>query len=127
MKKGRIITCVLIITLIVTLFNIAFTFRDAYFDNIELLPKGEFLYSSMSPNGETTVSLYRVSVPTGSAIRGAVVTIDDNGKRNERNIFWQLGNDNAIVGWVSDNTVSINEKLINVSTAQVYDSRSERS
>ena len=37
-----------------------------------------------------------------------------------------FANDNAIVGWVSDNTVSINEKLINVSTAQVYDSRSER-
>ncbi len=126
MKKSRIISCVLLVALLVSLINIGFTFRDAYFDNIAVLPKGNFLYSSMSPDGETTVSVYKVDVPTGTAIRGAVVTINENGDKNERNIFWQLGQDTAIVGWVSNNTVSINEQLINISTKQVYDSRYDR-
>lgn len=123
MARTRAFTCLLILLLIVAAFNTAFMLKDSFFDSIEVLPKGEFLYSSLSPDGETTVSLYKVSVPEGSAIRGAVVTIDDSGEKIERNIFWELDADNVIVGWVSNNTVSINEHLINVTSDAVYDSR----
>ncbi len=121
----RITACILSVILIVSAFNIGWTIKDSFFDNIEVLPVGEFLYSSMSPDGETTVSLYKVNAPGTTAIRGAVATILSDGSKSERNIFWQLGTDSAIVGWVSNNTVSINEKLINISTGQVYDSRNE--
>lgn len=125
MKIKRITACLLTALVIVSAFNICWIIRDSFFDNIEVLPKGEFLYSSLSPDGETTVSLYKVNMADSTAIRGAVATLLEDGSKEERNIFWQLGTDNAIVGWVSNNTVSINEQLINISTGQVYDSRKE--
>ena len=125
MKMKKITACLLILALIVSAFNLVFILKDTFFDNIDSLPQGEFLYSSLSPDGENTVSLYKVKMPGGFAIRGAAVSLDENGVKSERNIFWQLGADSAIVGWVSDNTVSINEKIINVDGNLVYDSRND--
>lgn len=122
--KIKITTASLLVMLIiVSVFNIVWNIHDSYFDNIEVLPQGEFLYSSLSPDGETTVSVYKVNVPTGTAIRGAVVNIDEQGQKQEKNIFWQLGTDNALVGWVSNSTVSINDQTIDVTGNSVYDSR----
>lgn len=125
MKIKRITACLLSLVLLVSAFNIVFTIKDTFFDNIDSLPKGEFLYSSLSPNGENTVSVYKVKMPGGFAIRGTSVKLDENGVKTERNIFWQLGSDSAIVGWVSDNTVSINDHIINVENGTVYDSRND--
>ncbi len=125
MKIIKISACLLTALILVFAFNIGWIIKDSFFDNIDVLPKGEFLYSSLSPDGETTVSVYRVKTPESTAIRGAVVSLLSDGSKQERNIFWQLGADNAIVGWVSDSTVSINDKLIDVSIGQVYDSRKE--
>lgn len=125
MKIKKITACLLSLMLLVSIFNLSFILKDTFFDNIDSLPQGEFLYSSLSPDGENTVSLYKVKMPGGFAIRGATVTLDENGVKNERNIFWQLGADSAIVGWVSDNTVSINERIINVENGSVYDSRKD--
>lgn len=123
MRIKKITACLLCLAIFVSLFNIAFVIKDTFFDNIESLPQGDFLYSSLSPDGENTVSLYKVKMPGGFAIRGAAVRLDENGKKIERNIFWQLGADSAIVGWVSNNSVVINDKVINVDTEMVYDSR----
>ncbi len=123
MKIKVLTASLLVLLLLVSAFNIGWSIHDSYFDNIEQLPYGEFLYSSLSPNGETTVSVYKVKVPVGNAIRGAVVTIDEQGIKRERNIFWEVGADNAMAGWVSNDTISINDKLINVATDAVYDSR----
>ena len=126
MKIKRITAGLLTALLIVSTFNTGWIIKDSFFDNIEVLPKGEFLYSSLSPDGETTVSLYKVDVPGSTAIRGAVATLLEDGSKLERNIFWELGADNVIVGWVSNNTVSINEQLINVTADTVYDSRYDK-
>ncbi len=123
MKSNRLVLGFIALTVAVSLFNIAFTVKDCYFDNIEQLPKGEFLYSSMSPDGETTVSIYRVSGINRSAIRGAVVSVNEQGDRLERNIFWQVGTDNALSGWVDNGTISINDKMVEISSGEVYDSR----
>ena len=123
MKIKKITACLLSLAILVSAFNLVFIIRDTFFDDIESLPEGEFLYSSLSPDGENTVSLYKVKMPGGFAIRGTSVNLDENGVKSERNIFWQLGADSAIVGWVSDNTVSINEKILNVESGTVYDSR----
>lgn len=125
MKIKRITACLLTALILVFAFNIGWIIKDSFFDDIDVLPKGEFLYSSLSPDGEITVSLYKVNTPNSTAIRGAVVSLLEDGTKSERNIFWQLGTDNVIVGWTDNNTVSINEKLIDISTSQVYDSRNE--
>lgn len=125
MKIKKITACLIGLLLLVSAFNLVFTIKDTFFDNIESLPQGEFLYSSLSPDGENTVSLYKVKMPGGFAIRGAAVHLDENGVKTERNIFWQLGSDSAIVGWVSDNTVSINDQIVNVESNVVYDSRND--
>ena len=126
MKIKKIAACLISLLLIVSAFNLVFILRDTFFDNIEFLPEGEFLYSSLSPDGENTVSVYKVKIPGGSAIRGTSVKLDENGVKTERNIFWQLGSDSAIVGWVSDNAVSINDQIINIENGMVYDSRNDR-
>lgn len=125
MKIKKITACLISLVLIVSVVNLGFILKDTFFDNIETLPEGEFLYSSLSPDGENTVSVYKVKMPGGFAIRGAAVSLDSNGKKQERNIFWQLGSDSAIVGWISNNTVSINDHIVNVSSGMVYDSRND--
>ena len=118
-----LISVCLILTLLVSLVNLGFNIKDSHFDNIDVLPTGQFLYSSMSPGGDTTVSVYKVAVPTGNAIRGAVVSIDEKGNKSERNIFWEVGTENAMAGWVNNDTISINNHLVNVTDGSVYDSR----
>ncbi len=125
MKIKKITACLISLVLIVSVVNLGFILKDTFFDNIETLPEGEFLYSSLSPDGENTVSVYKVKMPGGFAIRGAAVSLDSNGKKQERNIFWQLGSDSAIVGWISNNTVSINDHIVNISSGMVYDSRND--
>ena len=58
-----------------------------------------------------------------SAIRGAVVSVNEQGEREERNIFWQVGTDNALSGWVDNTTISINDKEVDVLSGGWYDSR----
>lgn len=120
--KAPVIT-VMLLALIVSVFNICYTVYDCYFDNIKVLPYGEFLYSSLSPDGEITVSVYKVETPVGDAIRGAVVSIDESGVKNEQNIFWELNSDNALVGWADNTTVIINDKFIDISENETFDSR----
>ena len=123
MKSKKLVLGLIAAAVAVSVFNIAFTVKDCYFDNIEQLPKGEFLYSSMSPDGETTVSIYKVSGMNRSAIRGAVVSVNEQGIKEERNIFWQVGTDNALSGWVDNTTISINDKAVDVLSGGWYDKR----
>lgn len=123
MKNKKLVIGLIALSIAVSLVNIAFTVKDSYFDNIEYLPEGEFLYSSLSPDGETTVSIYKVSGMERSAIRGAVVSVNEQGEREERNIFWQVGTDNALSGWVDNTTISINDKEVDVLSGGWYDSR----
>ncbi|MBR3961326.1 MAG: hypothetical protein IKK13_03835 [Clostridia bacterium] len=123
MKSKKLVIGLIALSIAVSLVNIAFTVKDSYFDNIEYLPEGEFLYSSLSPDGETTVSIYKVSGMKRSAIRGAVVSVNEQGEREERNIFWQVGTDNALSGWVDNTTISINDKEVDVLSGGWYDSR----
>ena len=123
MKNKKLVIGLIALSIAVSLVNIAFTVKDSYFDNIEYLPEGEFLYSSLSPDGETTVSIYKVSGMKRSAIRGAVVSVNEQGERKERNIFWQVGTDNALSGWVDNTTISINDKEVDVLSGGWYDSR----
>ena len=48
MKNKKLVIGLIALAIAVSLVNIAFTVKDSYFDNIEYLPEGEFLYSSLS-------------------------------------------------------------------------------
>ncbi|MBQ6816035.1 MAG: hypothetical protein IJP26_02235 [Clostridia bacterium] len=127
MKKKVLLSSLIILTLTVTFFNLGYIIKNSFYDNIEVLPEGEFLYSSMSPDGENTVSVYRVENDKMVAIRGALVKVTENGNISETNIFWQVGADSAIVGWHSNRTVSINNQIIDVTSENYYDSRNDYS
>ena len=51
MKNKKLVIGLIALSIAVSLVNISFTVKDSYFDNIEYLPEGEFLYSSLSPDG----------------------------------------------------------------------------
>lgn len=123
--KHRILEFIFVMVfLFVTTFNMVGSTLDAFYYDLTNLPKGEFLYSTMSPDGISTVRLYRVEVPNiGVGIRGEVIT-KENGENITKNIYWQTDAKNAIATWVSDTHISINNKHVNIHGA-VYDSRSE--
>ncbi len=127
MKKKILLSSLIILAIMVTFFNLGYIIKNSFYDNIEVLPEGEFLYSSMSPDGENTVSVYRVENEEMVAIRGALVKVTENGNVDETNIFWEVGADNAIVGWHNNTTVSINNQLIDITSENYYDSRNDYS
>lgn len=121
MKKIGVILVAL--AFLVTIVNMAFLFKDAFFYTMEDLPEGEFLYSSLSPSGEKTIKIYRVDSVFGKGVRGELVTLHSDGEIDVKNIFWHTDVENAVTGWVDDSTVKINNVEINTSKSEVFDSR----
>lgn len=117
-KTGRVITVMLAIVIVL---NVGFFISDSFFYNIDTLPKGEFLFSSMSPNGQYTVRFYAVDggKTIRSAVRGERVDINTG---DVKNIYWEAGVNNAFAGWLNDTVISVNEHAFDVVT-QVYDWR----
>ena len=111
--------------IIVMLFNAVYMSLDAFWYNMEELPTGKFLYSVMSPDGKNTFSLYLVNMEkVNTAIRGEVISIEDNEKMKKRNIYWQVGEKTAIAGWKDENTITINDREIKF-TGEPYDCRTQ--
>ena len=126
MSKNRIIITVYALTIIVTLFNLVGFVKDSAFYSAKSLPQGEFLYASMSPDGNKTVRIFKVENSIGKAIRGELVILNDDGTDTVRNIYWSVGEDNAMTGWQTGDIVTIND--INIDTTDedyAYDSRRE--
>ncbi len=121
MKKVCVI--LVVITFIITAVNLGFLFVDTFFYDTKDLPEGEFLYSSLSPSGEKTLKVYRVKSNLGTAVRGELVTLQENGEMETDNIFWCTDIDNAVTGWIDDSTVKINNIEINTAKNEVFDSR----
>ena len=109
--------------MVVILFNIAFFFVDAFFYNINSVPKGEFLSSSVSPNHKYKVEIYVIDAGgnLGKAVRGQVQNLSTG---STRNLYWEAGVDTATVSWGSKNSVIINNRPINVENGH-FDWRDE--
>ena len=124
MKNKFFCLIITILTIIVVLFNITFFVVDSFFYNIDTLPTGEFLFSSMSPTGEYTLKMYSVDggKTLGNAIRGEIVYIE-TGK--VENIYWQADEKTAIVSWLSDSIVNINNNNVDVAKKIFYDWRDQ--
>lgn len=111
--------------IIVMLFNAVGLAVDAFSYNMEELPKGKFLYSVMSPDGKNTFSLYLVKMENvNTAIRGEVVSIDENAEMEKQNVYWQVGSKTAIAGWKDETTITVNDKEIKLG-GEPYDSRTQ--
>ncbi len=111
--------------IIVMLFNAVALAVDAFSYNMEELPKGKFLYSVMSPDGKNTFSLYLVKMENvNTAIRGEVVSIDENAEMEKQNVYWQVGSKTAIAGWKDETTITVNDKEIKLG-GETYDSRTQ--
>ena len=106
MKNKTFRLLITILTAAVVLFNTTYFIIDSFFYNINSLPTGEFLFSSMSPTGEYTLKMYSVygGKTLGNAIRGEVVFIE-TGKI--KNVYWQADEKTAMVSWFSDAIVTI--------------------
>ena len=126
MSKSRILVTIYVLTIIVTIFNLVGFIKDSAFYSTNSLPQGEFMYSSMSPDGNKTVRIFKVENSIGKAIRGELVIINEDGTDKVRNIYWCVGEENAMTGWQSGDIVTIND--INIDTNDedyAFDSRRE--
>lgn len=107
------------ITLIVGLLSI---FVYTFFISMENLPKGELLTEESSPDGKYTVKAYITNggATTSYAIRGELVFNEKNGKLH--NIYWNNREEIAEISWVDNDTVIINNHILNV-PEEKYDFR----
>lgn len=89
--------------------------------NLENLPKGELIDSSVSPKGIYTVNAYLCSgnATTDFSVRCEVV----NSETNEcRNIYWNYHQEDVSLDWESDEIIKISGIKLNVLTDE-YDWR----
>ena len=109
----------------IMLFNAVGMAVDAFGYDMDELPRGKFLYSVMSPDGKNTFSLYLVKMENvNTAIRGEVVSINENAEMKKQNVYWQVGAKTAIAGWKDENTITVNDKEIKLG-GEPYDSRTQ--
>ncbi len=112
---------------VVLIANIFFYVKDRFFYNMEELPEGQFLYSSMSPDNTRSAEVYRVDTPRGSAIRVELRSFNFSDKENvvseEKNIYWAVDKSVVTVGWEDNNIVTVDTKTLDVSKGETYDSR----
>ena len=104
------------ICIVVTLCIAAYWY---FFVDMSHLPTGTLVASYPSPGGAHTVNVYlwEGSATTACAIRVEVVT-----GFIVRNIYWQYDETKCVCEWLSDDTVCINDRVLNVFT-DAYDWR----
>ncbi len=114
-----------ILFLFVTIFNMVCFAVDSFDYDMEDLPKGEHLVSSMSPDTDKTLRLYWVEIKDiGTAIRGEIATFENNVIQT-KNIYWETHVDNQVpFGWIDEDTVVINQHIIDIN-GEPYDSRTQ--
>lgn len=123
MKK--VLSILVLLMFAVSIINMVFGIRDSFFYNINDLPSGEFLYSSLSPSGDRTVKFYKIDSVLGKAVRGELVTVDEQGRAVSKNVYWNIGTQNVVSGWMDDNCISIDGEIIDTSINDYFDCREE--
>ncbi|OAS21544.1 DUF5412 domain-containing protein [Paenibacillus oryzisoli] len=80
----------------------------AFFD-MNLLPTGDLIDQSSSPNGKYTMNAYITSggATTDFAVRAELVL--NKSSKNKKNIYWNYREENAYIERIDDNTVRIND------------------
>ncbi|MBE6728763.1 MAG: hypothetical protein E7568_00845 [Ruminococcaceae bacterium] len=128
MKSTVKFTVYYLIAFVIFIVNLGFFVGDQMFFSINDLPKaleGESAsYSAFSPDLKKVAECYTVNTPEGSAVRVELVTYDDNvNVADRKNIYWEVGKETVIIGWVDSNTITIDSKTLDLSRNQTYDCR----
>lgn len=105
MKYALKVTAILL-SMIAAIILILFLVINYFISHYE--PKGEFLTETVSPSGDYTVKMYvvRGSATVSNSVRGKVV--DHSRKDKEKKIYNAYREEEAVVEWLDDFTVSIN-------------------
>ncbi|GAE25561.1 hypothetical protein JCM9140_1561 [Halalkalibacter wakoensis JCM 9140] len=85
----------------------------AFFD-MSRLPTGEFLTEERSPDGAYTVRAFvsHGHATVADSIRGELVIHNQNDKT--KTIYWNYREDLATIEWIDNDTVSINNYILDV-------------
>ena len=124
MRKNKLFICLYVLCAVVVLINLFFFVKDEFFYNIDNLPQGKFVYSSLSPSGDKTALLYCVDTPKGNAVRVELVEFnEDMSVKNENNIFWETGKSSVTIYWENNNLIVIDGVSLSIDKNQVFDGR----
>ena len=125
MKSKLLAPVFAFLIIFVMLFNMVGLAIDAFSFDMEKLPTGKHLYNVASPDGVSVLCVYLVDIPNiGSAIRGELNTLDESGKRDTKNIYWETGTRTCIASFINSTTALINEHEVNINGTP-YDSRTQ--
>lgn len=116
MKKieNRIMLVIVIIAVIIMYGLYHFCY------DMNSLLKGEFLESIESPTGKYTINSYlSKNSLSADAIR---VELINNKTSKRKNIYWGYNESLAYMEWIDENTVEINEHVLNIHK-DIYDWR----
>lgn len=103
---------------------LAYSFNLAFLD-IQKINGQEYLDESTSPNGMYTVTAYLNN--GGATVDYAVLgRLKNNRNGKMKNIYWQYHCKKAEMEWVNDETLKINDQLLNVKD-EIYDYRRKKS
>ena len=114
-----------IVIFLVLAFIIICALIYRFFFSMNSLPKGEFLASSESPNGNVTINAYiaRGNATVAESVRCEVI-IHDKIINKKRNIYWQYRQSDVIINWISNSVVDINGVQLDI-YKDTYDFRRE--
>lgn len=107
-----------LIALILVIVECFFVFKAIVVVDINELPKGEFQFENVSPNGEIKLNVYKLNNSICSSVR-----VEAEIKGDTSNIYWQTNEENAGIIWLNDNEVLINGVLLNLKEGDIHDCR----
>ena len=128
MKTRIKFTAYYLVALIIFLVNLGFFIKDQLFFSLKDLPmiqEGETaVYSAFSPDLTKVAECYTVKTPEGNAVKVELVTYDEQINVKEReNIYWEVGKENVIIGWIDSDIITIDSRTLDLSKNETYDSR----
>ena len=81
----------------------------------------EFINETISPDNKYTIKAYKNN--GGATVDWAVLcTLTENETKKTKNIYWQYHEENAVIEWLNDDTVRINQVTLNLPD-ETYDWR----
>ncbi len=124
MRKSKLFIILYVLCAVVIIINSFLFINDEFFYDIDSLPQGKFVYSSLSPLGDKTALLYCVDSPHGQAVRVELVEFDtDMSVKQEKNIYWEIGKNSVTIYWENNNNIVIDGVPLNTAKNEVFDGR----
>lgn len=122
MKKNILFLVFYCLAFLVVIANSVYLVLNSAYVDISDVPKGEFVRSYTSPNGDRELKFYFVKTEIGNGVR-----VSQTRYNKTENIFWQTNVNDINLYWQSNDSVVINGIILNLSKGDTFDSRYMRS